>query len=78
MGRAPASGGHKGEIVVHDDRGAFVRRDLDVETLAPGDQSPGLEAAMSAHVRSILLPRDPHHEFVRVMAHKTVETRTED
>jgi hypothetical protein len=28
---------------------------------------------MSAHVRSILLPRDPRHEFVRVMTHATVE-----
>jgi hypothetical protein len=33
---------------------------------------------MSADVRSILLPRDPHHEFVRVMTHATVEKRTED
>jgi len=33
---------------------------------------------LSAHVRTILLPRDPHHEFVRVMAHATVEKRTED
>jgi hypothetical protein len=50
----------------------------DVETLFPGDQSPGL-AAMSTQVRSILLlPRDPHHEFVRVMTHATVEKRTED
>ena len=29
-------------------------------------------------VPTILLPRDPHHEFVRVMAHATVEKRTED
>jgi hypothetical protein len=28
---------------------------------------------MSAHVRSILLPRDPHHVFVRVMTHATAE-----
>jgi hypothetical protein len=33
---------------------------------------------MSAHVSSIVLPRDPHHEFVRVMTHATVEKRTED
>jgi len=33
---------------------------------------------VSAHVRSILLPRDPNHEFVRVMTHATVEKRTED
>jgi hypothetical protein len=33
---------------------------------------------MSADVRSILLPRDPHHEFVRVMTRATVEKRTED
>ena len=33
---------------------------------------------MSAHVHSILLPRDPHHAFIRVMAHATVEKRTED
>lgn len=33
---------------------------------------------MSAHVRSIRLPRDPHHEFVRVMTHATVEKRTQD
>ena len=34
--------------------------------------------AVSVHVRSILLPRDPHHEFVRVMTHATVEKRTDD
>ncbi len=33
---------------------------------------------MSAHVRSVHLPRDPHHEFVRVMTHATVEKRTQD
>lgn len=33
---------------------------------------------MSTEVRSILLPGDPHHEFVRVMAHATVEKRTDD
>ena len=33
---------------------------------------------MSTEVRSLLLPRDPNHEFVRVMAHATVEKRTED
>ena len=27
---------------------------------------------------TILLPRDPHHEFIRVMTHATVEKRTED
>jgi hypothetical protein len=27
---------------------------------------------VSAHVRSICLPRDPNHEFVRVMTHATV------
>ena len=44
----------------------------------PRDQSPGLSAAVSVDVPSILLPRDPHHEFVRVMAHAMVEKRTED
>ena len=44
----------------------------------PRDQSPGLSAAVSVDVPSILLPRDPHHEFVRVMTHATVEKRTED
>jgi hypothetical protein len=33
---------------------------------------------MSASIRSILLPRDPNHEFVRVMTHATVEKRTAD
>ena len=33
---------------------------------------------MSVDVPSILLPRDPHHEFVRVMTHATVEKRTDD
>jgi len=33
---------------------------------------------MTADVRSLLLPRDPYHEFVRVMTHPTVEKRTED
>ena len=33
---------------------------------------------MSAHVRAIVLPRDLQHEFVRVMAHATVEKRTDD
>jgi len=33
---------------------------------------------MSASIRSILLPRDPNHEFVRVMTHATVEKRTDD
>jgi hypothetical protein len=33
---------------------------------------------MSAHVRPLLLPRDPNHEFVRVMTRATVEKRTED
>jgi hypothetical protein len=33
---------------------------------------------VSAHVRSILRPRDPHHEFVRVVAHATVEKQTEE
>ena len=40
--------------------------------------SLGPGAAMSTEVPSILLPRDPDHEFVRVMAHPTVEKRTED
>lgn len=33
---------------------------------------------MSADVRSIRLPRDPHHEFVRIMTHATVAKRTVD
>ena len=33
---------------------------------------------MTVDVPTILLPRDPHHEFVRVMAHATVEKRTQD
>ncbi len=33
---------------------------------------------MGARVRSIVLPRDPNHEFVRVMTHAMVEKRTED
>ena len=37
-----------------------------------------LGAAVSVDVSTILLPRDPHHEFVRVMTHATVEKRTED
>jgi len=33
---------------------------------------------MSIDIPTIHLPRDPHHEFVRVMTHATVEKRTED
>ena len=33
---------------------------------------------MSTEVPSILLPHDPHHEFVRVLAHATDEKRTQD
>ena len=32
---------------------------------------------MSVDVPTILLPRDPHHEFVRVMTHATVEKRSQ-
>ena len=60
------SGLDRGRTPAHDPR--------DVETLAPADSSPALGAAMSARVRSILLPRDPH----QALTARTRMTRVRD